>query len=175
MPELPKPSNSLNESLPIRDALQSMMPAEPMTAPLHMQPLFRLPALGARPIQAKIKPTRSVRPSLRGRQQKILRIDPANQPQRATEKRPVQQVPRPVATESTRGNGGISTAADGFLIDHAKDLIGRLAEWSLRLDTREQSLDDRERELNRRLRVLRQLQWPVDSARSSKRSNSRTG
>ena len=105
----------------------------------------------------------------------VLRIDPAGPvisycetfQQQATK-------PRRIGDGNASG-GGTSTARDGFLIDHAKDLITRLAAWSMRLDAREKSLDDREWDLNRRLQTLRQLQWLAGPARSSNRKKSAAG
>jgi hypothetical protein len=98
----------------------------------------------------------------------LLRVDPpaaprpAPSPPHSSGVAPRRRENSPIVSgHPLRGGAGDgnSAARDAFLTDHARDLIHRLAEWSLKLDRREQDLDARERDLERRARAFRQLQW----------------
>ncbi len=157
------------------------------------QPLLHLPDLRVRTLAPSDNPaTPRVRPRRARSQGKpapigtpsgattkhrpVLRVDPPSKPHPAARQPGSVASPRSPQRNSPHdprpgGNracdDGNPAVGDEFLIDHARDLIRQLAEWSLKLDRREQQLDARERDLERRARTLRQLQWLVAAASQS--------
>lgn len=78
---------------------------------------------------------------------------------RRTRPRPAAaNIPQPVAPPVDDPPRADDLHANALLAAHSGDLITQLGVWSLHLDRREAGLDQRERELNARLRVWRQIQ-----------------
>jgi len=180
------------------------MKTPPLPRPTAWQTLIRLPDLrrfprssaehhgaadhATAPARPRRKPPKSETtqpkiPATAASAQPLLRIDQPAEP-----RPPASSLGHPEPTRPRRenspvinrhpphpaGGDGYSTARDAFLIDHARDLIDRLADWSLRLDRREQELDARESNLERRARTLRQLQWLAAAVSQQENSATKT-